>query len=207
MNATGPEIASFVGSERYGTPAVLFDPLNDEFDFGLDVAAERWSAKCERWYGPGSPWREDALAPQPWESSTGSAFLNPPFARISTPAWVARARRECRGGLLVVCVLPLRSDTRWWQRFAAGSELRLVRGRVHYEGGSGAAPFPTGVVVMRPEDPDPSDGPWQCMFAAPVGSCEPQADHLAVHAEPFRTPAGDAFAAERTRRQQERRDG
>lgn len=35
-------------NERWSTPGRVFDPLNAEFCFTLDVCAEPWNAKCER---------------------------------------------------------------------------------------------------------------------------------------------------------------
>jgi site-specific DNA-methyltransferase (adenine-specific) len=54
-------------------------------------------------------------------------------------------------GVTVVCLIPARTDTRWWHDYAAKGEVRFLRGRVRFEGSvSGPAPFPSAVVVFRP---------------------------------------------------------
>jgi site-specific DNA-methyltransferase (adenine-specific) len=78
--------------------------------------------------------------------------MNPPYGREIT-RWVAKAHDSARGGATVVCLLPARTDTAWWQRFVApDGEVDFLRGRVRFEGGNGAtnsAPFPSCVVVFR----------------------------------------------------------
>lgn len=49
---------------------------------------------------------------------------------------------------LVVCLLPARTDTRWFHDFVLGkAEIRFVRGRLKFGGGKDAAPFPSIVVI------------------------------------------------------------
>ena len=38
---------------EWETPLDLFDPINDEFGFTLDVAADSSNAKCEKYLTPG----------------------------------------------------------------------------------------------------------------------------------------------------------
>src|SRR5579863_2647091 len=37
---------------EWATPPEIFGPLNDEFHFDLDVCAQPWNAKCERYFTP-----------------------------------------------------------------------------------------------------------------------------------------------------------
>jgi len=62
-------------SERnsWETPQGLFDILNEEFHFELDVCATAENAKCKKYYNP----EEDALI-QEWK---GICWMNPPFGR------------------------------------------------------------------------------------------------------------------------------
>lgn len=52
----------------------------------------------------------------------------------------------------MVGVLPCRTDTRWFDDVLKGSELRLIKGRLHYGDGRDAAPFPSCVCVWRKHD-------------------------------------------------------
>jgi DNA N-6-adenine-methyltransferase (Dam) len=57
-------------SADWSTPQSLYDQLDSEFGFELDVCATAENAKCERFYSLA----DNGLA-QPW---TGTCFCNPP---------------------------------------------------------------------------------------------------------------------------------
>ncbi len=61
---------------------------------------------------------------QPWE---GKVFINPPYGR-SIGLWVRKAFEESARGALVVCLLPARTDTRWWQDYAHGAAISIFCG-------------------------------------------------------------------------------
>lgn len=93
--------------ERY-TPRWLFDPLNLEFRFNLDVCATAESAKCPRFFTQAL----DGLT-KSWAGER--AWCNPPWSNIAP--WVEKAREEMRAGCdLVVHMVPTRTDQDWWQR-------------------------------------------------------------------------------------------
>lgn len=157
----GANPATAAAKTDYGTPRELYDELDREFRFAVDAAANEANHKAARWIGPGG-FMADALSPGRWARRGQAAFLNPPYSK-HTPDFVARARLEARGGIVVVCLLPARTETRWWQASCAGSEVRLVRGRIRFDGGRVQAPFAPAIVVMRPGDPEPLPGRWQVM--------------------------------------------
>lgn len=94
------------------TPPELFDPLNERFDFTIDVAASERNAKCERFYTPA----DDGL----YRRWTGErVWCNPPYSSIGP--WVVKATLEANlvaeGAKLIVMLLPAnRTEQRWWQR-------------------------------------------------------------------------------------------
>lgn len=124
------------------TPAGLFEELNAEFGFNLDVCAITENAKCERYFTP----RVNGLA-QCWR---GVCFMNPPYGR-EIGRWVAKAYEEAAAGATVVCLLPARTDTRWFHDYCVKGEVRFIKGRVKFRrnGKTGPAPFPSMVVVFR----------------------------------------------------------
>jgi len=127
---------------EWETPQWFFDQLDAEFHFTLDVAAQQGNAKCARYFTPA----DDGLA-QPWE---GVCWMNPPYGK-TIGLWVQKAAESAQAGAIVVCLLPVRTDTRWWQRYvAAGAEVRFVPGRLRFEGAANPAPFPNAVVIFRP---------------------------------------------------------
>ena len=54
---------------------------------------------------------------------------------------------------IVVCLIPARTDTRYWHEYIFGKakEIRFVKGRLKFGDGSGSAPFPSAVVVFDSE--------------------------------------------------------
>lgn len=97
-------------NERWGTPGREFKPLDEIFEFTLDVCAERWSAKVPRFFSE----KDDGLS-KSWAGET--FFCNPPYGR-RIGWWVDKARRECAlNGAQGVLVLPARVDADWWRTF------------------------------------------------------------------------------------------
>lgn len=128
-------------TDDWATPQDFFDRLDDEFHFELDVCANYENTKCYRYYTVG----EDGLH-LPW---TGVCWLNPPYGR-TIGAWMQKAYESSLAGATVVCLVPARTDTRWWHEYAMKGEVRLVRGRLKFGDGKAPAPFPSAVVVFRP---------------------------------------------------------
>jgi phage N-6-adenine-methyltransferase len=132
-------------TDDWATPQPVFDALDAEFGFDLDVCADASNAKCRRFFSAA----EDGLA-QEW---SGTVWLNPPYGRHGggIAAWMEKARESAAAGATVVCLVPARTDTRWWHESAmAAAEVRLVKGRLKFGAGNGPAPFPSAVVVFRP---------------------------------------------------------
>lgn len=125
----------------WSTPQWLFDALNREFHFTLDVCANSENAKCESFFSPGV----DGLA-MPW---TGRCWMNPPYNR-EMKLWVEKAWKESLAGATVVSLLPVRSDCDWWHDFALKGEIRFIRGRLSFGKSLNRAPFASCVVIFSP---------------------------------------------------------
>lgn len=69
-------------TDLWATPQELFDKLNAEYHFTLDVCALPENAKCERYFTPDI----DGLK-QEW---TGVCWCNPPYGR-EIGEWVEKA--------------------------------------------------------------------------------------------------------------------
>lgn len=69
--------------------------------------------------------------------------------------WVAQAAATAHLGRTVVCLLPARTDTKWWHDIVigCGAEVRFVKGRLKFGGAKAGAPFPSAVVIFRAEAP------------------------------------------------------
>lgn len=127
-------------TDLHETPQDFFDKLNEEFKFNLDVCATRENAKCTKYYTI-----EDNGLDQPW---SGSIFMNPPYGR-DIIKWMEKASKAAANGALVVCLVPARTDTKWWHTYALPHEVRFIKGRLKFGGAKNNAPFPSAVVIMR----------------------------------------------------------
>ena len=124
----------------WGTPDEIFDPLNNEFGFTLDPCATPENAKCEKFY----TLDDDGLS-HSWAGEV--VFMNPPYGR-EIKKWIKKAYEESRHSV-VVCLIPSRTDTAWWHDYCMkADEIRFLRGRVRFVGGSSSAPFPSAIVVL-----------------------------------------------------------
>ena len=127
---------------EWGTPRWLFDALDREFGFTLDPCSTHENAKCKKHF----TLAEDGLK-QSWADEI--VFMNPPYGS-AIKKWMQKAWLSSCEGATVVCLVPARSDTQWWHRFAMRGEIRLFTGRIQFEGAKWPAPFPSAIVVFRP---------------------------------------------------------
>lgn len=126
----------------WATPQEFFDKLHAQFNFTTDVCASPENAKCQTYFTQA----EDGLK-QKW---TGVCWMNPPYGR-GIGAWVAKAHASSiENGATVVCLIPSRTDTRWWHDYVMKGEITFIRGRLKFGKATTSAPFPSAVVIFRP---------------------------------------------------------
>jgi len=136
-----PKVYHLSQTVEWATPQAFFDHLHAEFGSTLDVAAQHGNAKCARYFTP----VENGLA-QRWE---GVCWLNPPYGK-TIGDWIRKAYESSQSGATVVCLVPARTDTRWWHQYASQGEIRFVPRRLTFGGAANPAPFPNAVVIFRP---------------------------------------------------------
>lgn len=119
----------------------FFEYYNNIFRFDLDVCASAENAKCEIFYTE----EDDGLA-QEWE---GNCWMNPPYGR-EIIHWMRKAYESSLRGATVVCLVPARTDTKWWHEYAMKGEIEFIRGRLKFGDAKNSAPFPSAVVIFYP---------------------------------------------------------
>lgn len=125
---------------EWETPQDLFNELNSEFNFKLDVCANKKNTKCKSFI----PKEIDGLTVEwyrPWWN-----WMNPPYGR-EIGKWVAKASRYN-----TVCLLPARTDTRWFHQYIykkKNVEIRFLKGRLKFGKSKNSAPFPSMVVIFK----------------------------------------------------------
>lgn len=128
-------------TDLWETPQWLFDELNEEFHFNLDVCALPENAKCTAYYTPDM----NGLL-QPWY---GCCWCNPPYGR-EIGKWVEKAYKSYKDGSTVVMLLPARTDTKWFHDFIYHkSEIRFIKGRLRFGDSKANAPFPSMIVIYH----------------------------------------------------------
>ena len=74
------------------------------------------------------------------------------WAKGEIGAWMRKANESAKtNGATVVCLVPARTDTNWWHQYAIQHEVRFVRGRLKFGDAKNSAPFPSAVVVIKPD--------------------------------------------------------
>lgn len=131
-------------SNEWETPQDLFNKLNDEFHFTLDVASTHENAKCTRHFTID----ENGLE-QDWDDEI--VWLNPPYGR-HIDDWIEKAWREALwNNATVVCLIPARTDTKYWHSYCMdAAEIRFIKGRLKFGDSKNAAPFPSALIVFKP---------------------------------------------------------
>ena len=137
-------------SDEWSTPQAFFDALDAEFGFELDVAASPGNEKCGDFLTKADAWTDIDWAPR-------VCWMNPPYSRCYQ--FIKKAAQEARQGATVVCLVPSRTDTRWWHSEVwdaekhqprPGVEIRFIKGRLKFGNSENSAPFPSVVVIFRP---------------------------------------------------------
>jgi len=130
---------------NWSTPEDFFRMLDHEFHFTLDPCATTENAKCKKFYtkatnGLFASWAGEIV------------FMNPPYGR-EIAKWVKKAYIEAtQGGATVVCLIPSRTDTRWWHDYIMkANEIRYIKGRLKFGESKNSAPFPSAVAIFRPQ--------------------------------------------------------
>lgn len=142
-----PDLEFSSKTDLWSTPQALFEELDKEFHFDLDVCATPENAKCNRFYT-----KEDDGLKQPWDGD--AIWCNPPYGR-QVGKWCAKAEASWREGRTVVMLLFSRTDTKWFHNHILGkAEIRFLKGRIKFGGSPNNAPYPSMVVVFGKEEQD-----------------------------------------------------
>ncbi|WP_105901410.1 phage N-6-adenine-methyltransferase [Vibrio gangliei] len=117
--------------DSWSTPQWLFDALDREFGFDVDVAAIEDNAKCSAWFDHSlnaldiDDWRyhPEHLTLTPFQC----AWINPPYSRGMVKAFLEKAHEQCvKHKINSVLLIPATPDASWWPTNA--SEVRFITG-------------------------------------------------------------------------------
>lgn len=148
--------------QDWATPQALFEGLAKRFGpFNIDVCASAENAKVPCYFD-----KELDSLNYDWSLSTrlddlkrgvraaNVCWMNPPYGR-GIGRWMEKAYEESQKGCRVVCLVPSRTGSKWFNKAASvASEILLVVGRITFEGAESPAPFDSAVIVFEPADYD-----------------------------------------------------
>lgn len=127
--------------QTWETPIQLFNKLNTEFNFTVDVCAGVFTFKCKNFYTE----TENGLE-QDW--SNDICWMNPPYDQCAL--WLKKAYEESLRGATVVALIPARTDTKYWHDYCMNaSEIRFIKGRLKFGSSTNSAPFPSAIIVFN----------------------------------------------------------
>ena len=116
--------------DLWQTPKTLFDSLNKEFGFTVDVCASDKNKLCFRYYS-----EENSALKNQW--SDGTHFINPPYSKTNEFLLYA-AKQAKTNNVDIVALVNANTDTKWFADAArTANEIRLITGRVGFVKPSG----------------------------------------------------------------------
>lgn len=136
----GKEVLFSHKSDEWETPQDLFDELDKEFHFDLDVCATNENTKCLLHYTP----QDDGLS-KDW-SAWDTIWCNPPYSNIKD--WAKKCSKH-KG--LAVMLVPARTDTKWFHEYCYNKpnvEIRFIKGRLKFGKSKNSAPFPSMIIIF-----------------------------------------------------------
>jgi phage N-6-adenine-methyltransferase len=127
-------------TDLWATPQAFYEKYNAIYNFTLDVCASKDNAKCAVYYDI----KADGLS-QSWH---GVCWMNPPYGR-DIGKWIKKAYESSLQGATVVCLVPSRTDTKWWHDYAMQGQIEFIKGRLKFGDAKNSAPFPSAIVVFK----------------------------------------------------------
>lgn len=109
--------------DLWQTPKELFNTLNKEFWFEMDVAASDTNKLCDNFFDA----NDNALL-RDWHLCN---WCNPPYSDIAP--WVSKAIEQHKKGSTTVMLVPSDTSVKWFKRaYESCNEVRFISGRVSF---------------------------------------------------------------------------
>lgn len=121
--------------DLWQTPKDLFNALDQEFDFDVDVCASEDNSLCNMFFCEDhSALENEWCLPYDWDENPEihSVFLNPPYSQ--TEVFMKRASQQAnKENLTVVALVNANTDTKWFaDAVKSANEVRLFTGRIGF---------------------------------------------------------------------------
>jgi site-specific DNA-methyltransferase (adenine-specific) len=110
-------------AQNWRTPRPLFNRLNREYNFTIDLASQLGNALLPRYWT-----RAHNSLRRSWVGERG--FWNPPFGAIRV--WLEYALEQADRGAYSVGIVPQNTETHWYHDLAILADKHTFLGRVAY---------------------------------------------------------------------------
>jgi len=127
-------------NQQFETPDSLFNAINKEFNFTCDVCASEENKKVLFCYT-----EEDSCLDKSW---SGVCWMNPPYKDMKK--FIKKAYDE-RDKAVTVCLIPTRTNTKWWHDWCMKGEIWFIEGRPKFKGCIHGLPQPLALVIFGRE--------------------------------------------------------
>lgn len=138
-------------SDKYATPPELFNTLDNEFSFTLDVCAEHATTKVPNNYYT----EKDNALSKDWGNNV--CWMNPPYSTTLNKLFIKKAIEESQKGATVVALVRASVGSQWFKEaIKVAHEVRFITGRIRFidpltrEATQGSGKFDSVILVFRP---------------------------------------------------------
>ncbi len=118
--------------QDWATPQEFVNLIEKKMNikFNLDVCAYDHTAKAPLWFT-----EEDDALKMDWSAPV--CWMNPPYGQ-ALPIWLNYAHEQSmKHNNTIVCLVPARTDTRWFHLAYERGSIILLKGRIAFERGHG----------------------------------------------------------------------
>tara|TARA_R100000388_G_scaffold165_2_gene295 strand:+ start:183 stop:620 length:438 start_codon:yes stop_codon:yes gene_type:complete len=130
----------------WSTPIEFFKKIESRFgEFDLDPCANKHNAKAKLYYT-----KADNGLSKEWK---GKVWMNPPYGRGIIIHWMKKAYESYLNGATVVCLVPSRTDTKWWHDYAMKGKIEFIKGRLKFGNAKNNAAFPSSLIIYDNRKP------------------------------------------------------
>lgn len=154
------------GNFEIGTPQPVFDALDKEFHFTLDVCASAENTKCAQYCSGPCKLPELCNCGLCSEWGDNICWMNPPYSNGVIGQWIDKAISAVISGATVVCLTHLAVSPKWARKMSESGILHELRGvypRIQFldQGSSNARDSMISVLNWYSKEPKFSFWTWK----------------------------------------------
>lgn len=125
-------------NQSWETPIELFKQIDAMFNFTRDVCATEQNKKVQCFWSE----QDSCLEKEKWD---GVNWMNPPFKNMKD--FIKKAYEQ-KDNAITVCLIPARTNTKWWHDYCMKGEIYFIEGRPKFGDAEHGLPQPLALVVF-----------------------------------------------------------